>query len=128
MEADVTGWQRKVLRSLVRPRNRSFGATGIPLKEGRTLPFEVIREWSAPAGRYTERWFLVLPESGEVVHEGPVRPEASVHGLQSLTEIVDEVMSPVELDARLYSVVFSLGGVKGGEMEVEAAELAGAPG
>jgi hypothetical protein len=123
MQADVEGLQRKVLQGAVRPLRPAYGDFGIPLEDGATLPFTVTRQWSAPAGRYLERWFLVIPGSGEVVHEGPIRSEAAVHGLQSLTEITDEILDPVPLAPGTYLVVFALGGTKGGELEVEAAEV-----
>jgi hypothetical protein len=123
MEADIHGLQRKVVSCGVRPLKACHGAAGIPLERGRTLPFVVRREWSAPAGHYPERWYLVVPDSGEVLFEGPERPELLIWGLQSMTEVTDEVMDPLSLGPGTYLMVFALGGVKGGEMEVEAVEI-----
>ncbi len=122
MEADVQGLQRKVLSSSVRPIKAAHGQAGIPLENGRTLPFVVRRGWSAPAGHYLERWFIVKRD-GEVLFEGPVRPELLIWGLQSLTEVVDDVLEPIPLSPGKYSIVFALGGVKGGSIELEAAEI-----
>ena len=121
MEAEVNGVQRKVLVSRVAPLKPSHGDSGIALRGGRTLPFVLRREWSAPAGHYQETWYLVVPDTREVVFEGPVR-EISVWGLQSLTEVTDEVVEPIELQPGRYEIVFSLGGVMGGKLEVEAAD------
>ncbi|MDQ3985675.1 MAG: hypothetical protein M3280_04175 [Actinomycetota bacterium] len=122
MEAELNGPQRKVVSSSVAPRRISHGESGIPLRDGKTLPFTVTREWSAPAGHYEERWFLINPETREVLFEGPAR-RALVWGLQSLTELTDEVTEPISLQPGTYSVVFALGRLMGGEFEVEAAEV-----
>ena len=122
MEADVAGYQRKVVTWSVRPARPGLGTSGIALRGGRTLPFTVTRAWSAPAGVYPEQWFLVDPATREVLHNSP-RVERSIWGLQSLTEVTDEVRSPLELAAGTYLVVFALGGLKGGEGEIEAVEV-----
>lgn len=121
MEAQITGTQRKVMSASVRPVKRSHGEDGIPLRNGRTLPFRVERSWSAPAGMYPEQWFLVRPDTREVLYEGP-SVERAIWGLQGLTEVADEVHDPVPLDPGKYLVVFSLGGYMGGQLEVEAAQ------
>lgn len=121
MEAQISGTQRKVMSSAVRPAKLSHGASGIPVRGGKTLPFRVERSWSAPAGMYPEQWFLVRPDSREVLHEGPV-VERAIWGLQGLTEVVDEVSDPLALDPGSYLVVFSLGGQMGGQLDVEASE------
>jgi hypothetical protein len=46
-----------------------------------------------------------------------------VWGLQSLTEYRDEVTEPLRMQPGKYLVVFSLGGIMGGQLEVEAAEV-----
>ncbi|MEA2498923.1 MAG: hypothetical protein QOH26_1328, partial [Actinomycetota bacterium] len=61
MEADISGSQRKVLSPSVRPAKSLYGESGIPIKDGKTLPFVVTRSWSAPEGYYAERWFLINP-------------------------------------------------------------------
>jgi hypothetical protein len=119
MEADINGPQRKVVASWVRPTKTSHGAEGIPIQDGKTLPFKVYRAWSAPAGHYPEQWFLVHPETKEVLHEGPA-PTRLVWGLQSLSEFTTEVAEPLELAPGKYLIVFALGGLKGGELEVQA--------
>ena len=121
MEAQITGTQRKVMTSSVGPLKVSQGESGIPLRGGRTLPFRVSRSWSAPAGMYPEQWFLVKPDSREVMYEGPV-VERPIWGLQGLTEVVDEVTEPITLEPGPYVVVFSLGGQMGGQVDVAAAE------
>ncbi|MDQ4126019.1 MAG: hypothetical protein M3134_10550 [Actinomycetota bacterium] len=121
MEAQISGTQRKVMSSAVRPAKLSHGTSGIPVRGGKTLPFRVERSWSAPAGMYPEQWFLVRPDSREVLHEGPV-VERAIWGLQGLTEVVDEVVDPLALEPGSYLVVFSLGGQMGGQVDVEAFE------
>ena len=121
MEADLEGPQRKVLAGRIFPARRVHGEAGIALRNGRALPFVVSREWSAPAGHYVETWYLVHPETREVLFEGPSR-EISVWGLQSLTELRDDVTEPTRLQPGTYLVVFALGGIMGGQVEVEAAE------
>ncbi|HEX2295012.1 MAG TPA: hypothetical protein VHN37_06850 [Actinomycetota bacterium] len=123
MEAQITGLQRKVMGSSVRPVKVSHGEAGIAVRGGKTLPFRVARSWSAPAGVYPEQWFLVRPDTREVLHEGP-SVERPIWGLQGLTEVVDEVVEPLPLDPGSYLVVFSLGGHMGGQAEVEAFEAA----
>jgi hypothetical protein len=119
VEADINGSQRKVLVSGVVPLKPSHGDAGIPVRNGRTLPFVVRREWSAPAGHYQETWYLVVPDTREVIYEGP-RREISVWGLQSLTAISDEVRESIQLAPGSYQIVFSLGNVMGGSLDVEA--------
>ena len=121
MEADLNGNQRKVVTMRVAPTRASFGDSGIPIRKGRTLPFRLAREWSAPAGRYVEQWFLVQPDTREVLHEGPAR-EVSLFGLQALTEVVDEVTVPIELEPGSYQIFFAIGGLLGGQFDVEAIE------
>ena len=122
MEADINGPQRKILGASVRPAKHAFGSEGIALKDGRTLPFIVTRSWSAPAGHYPEQWFLVHPDTNEVHYESPTT-EISVFGLQAISEFKTEVDDRIELDAGKYLIVFALGGLKGGEIEVEAGEV-----
>lgn len=121
-KADIRGPQRKILAASVQPMRLAHGGSGIRLRNGRTLPFIVRREWSAPAGSYAETWYLVHPETREVYFEGPVRA-ARVMGLQSATELSDEVVRPVELPPGTYHVVFALGGQMGGQIDVEVREL-----
>jgi hypothetical protein len=121
VEAELDGPQRKVVTSRVYPAKLAHGDVGIPLRAGRSLPFVVSREWSAPAGNYVEAWYLVHPETREVLFEGPQR-EILVWGLQSLSEFRDEVAEPIRLQPGTYLVVFALGGLMGGQVEVEAAE------
>jgi hypothetical protein len=110
------------MRSAVRPVKRAHGASGIRLRDGRTLPFVVTRGWNAPAGRYPEQFFLVQPETREVLYESPVR-NVLIWGLQSITDLADEVSLPLPLAPGTYEVVFALGGVMGGRMDVEVTEL-----
>jgi len=117
--AEVEGHQRKVVMSAVRPARASDGDSGIALAGGRTLPFEVTRAWNAPAGTYRERWYLVQPDTREVLFEGPERTTL-IWGLQSWTEFTDRVEEPIPLDPGKYLIFFALGGVLGGELEVEA--------
>lgn len=121
MEADINGPQRKILTASVGPVKAAHGTGGIPLRDGKTLPFVVTREWSAPAGYYSEQWFLVNPETREVFLEGPAK-ETLVWGLQSRTEVRDEVDAGIPLPPGTYQIVFSLGGLKGGEIEAQAVE------
>jgi hypothetical protein len=121
--ADIDGHQRKVVHHEIRPSRRDDGDSGIPLKDGRTLPFAVNRAWNAPAGNYPEQWFLVDPESREVLYEGPQRMRKVV-GLLSWTELEDVVPEAIELKPGKYLIVFALGGVMGGQAEVEATEVA----
>lgn len=121
MEADINGPQRKILMSRVRPERSALGAEGITLRDGKTLPFEVYRAWSAPAGHYPEQWFLVNPKTKEVLYESRSAVRA-MFGLQAPTEVTEVVSEPVPLEAGTYQIVFALGGLKGGEIEVTAGE------
>ena len=123
MEADIAGLQRKVLTAAVAPVKVSHGESGIALRDGTSLPFRVTRSWSAPAGVYPEGWYLVDPATSEVLYEGPAHPAEPILGLQAPTEVVDEVTEPIPLQPGAYLIVFALGGVKGGELEVQATEL-----
>ena len=122
MEADIDGPQREVKTSEIRPVRTDFGLEGIPVRGGRTLPFRVTRGWVAPAGHYPETWYLVQPETKEVLFEAPSRL-ASIWGLQGLTEVSDEITESIPLTPGKYLIVFALGGIKGGEAEVEAVEV-----
>ena len=121
MEAELKGHQRKVAASSVRPARSVHGDSGIALRRGRTLPFIVSRGWNAPAGHYMERWYLVHPETREVLYESPER-EVLVWGLQSITEATDRVDEDIPLEPGTYLIVFALDGVMGGQVEVEASE------
>ncbi|CAN5207072.1 hypothetical protein BH20ACT22_BH20ACT22_22180 [soil metagenome] len=127
MEADVAGLQRKLMRASVRPLNPVHGSDGIPVHGDRTLPFSVTREWSAPAGRYLERWFLVHPESRTVVFEGPIREEVLIWGLQALSSLTDRLMNSFPLEPGPYLLVFALGGHKAAEIETQAVRVSEAP-
>lgn len=121
MEADINGPQRKVLMSRVRPERAALGTEGISLRDGKTLPFEVYRAWSAPAGHYPEQWFLVDPKTKEVLYESPSVVRA-MFGLQAPTEVTQAISEPFPLEPGTYQIVFALGGLKGGEVEVTAGE------
>ena len=121
MEADISGPQRKVKVSWARPAKAVHGTEGITVRDGRTLPFVVHREWLAPAGTYQEQWFLIHPDSREVLHEGPVTVR-SIRGLQALTACEDVVSEALTLAPGRYQLVFALGGLQGGEMDVEVTE------
>jgi hypothetical protein len=122
MQADINGPQRKVLVSAVTPARRTLGDEGIPVRDGKSLPFSVAREWSAPAGIYVESFYIVDPKSREVLYEG-AGVERSLWGLQGLTRFETEVRDPIKLAPGTYSVVYSLGGMMGGEFPVEAFEV-----
>lgn len=66
-----------------------------------------------------ERFYLIDPQTREVLFEGPER-QTLVLGLQARTEIVDEVREPVELEPGSYEIVFALGGILGGTLPAEA--------
>ena len=121
MEADVSGPQRKIIGAEVRPARSGWGTSGISTRDGAALPFVVSRRWNAPAGYYLEQWFLIDPQSREIVHEGPAK-QRLIWGLQSWTEVLDSVGGGFSLAAGNYQIVFALGGVRGGEVEVEVAE------
>lgn len=122
MEADISGSQRKVVASSVRPASRAHGEQGIAVRGAETLPFVVTRSWSAPEGTYRETFYLVDPRSREVLFEGPVREEL-VWGLQSLTEFRDTITEPIAIRPGSYAIVFSLGRGSGGEFPVEVVEV-----
>jgi len=119
--ADIDGHQRKIVMNAVRPARTSHGTEGIALKGGRTLPFVVARAWNAPAGNWPEAWYLVDPATREVLFEGPQKI-VSVWGLLAWTEFSDEVDPGIPIEPGTYLIVFALGGVQGGEMNVEAYE------
>ena len=125
MEADINGPQRKVLMSRARPVRTAHGTEGIALQDGATLPFEVYRAWSAPAGHYPEQWFLVDPKTKEVLYESRSVTRL-IFGLQAPTEITDTIEEPFELAPGTYQIVFALGGLKGGEIDVPAGPAEGA--
>lgn len=105
----------------VRPLKVSHGQHGVAVREGRALPFIVSRQWSAPAGRYPERLYVVDPATREIIYEG-LEDTPLMWGLQGLTEVVTEVHDSFELQPGTYLLVFALGGVTGGEFEFEAVE------
>ncbi|HZA39490.1 MAG TPA: hypothetical protein VFA00_02590 [Actinomycetota bacterium] len=121
--ADIEGHQRKIVMSAVRPARSAHGADGIPIRGGRTLPFVVKRAWNAPAGNWPEAWYLVDPSTREVLFEGPQKI-VSVWGLLAWTEFSDEVNERIPLQPGAYWIVFALGGVQGGQIDVEAFEAA----
>ena len=126
MEADINGPQRKTLMTRVRPAKAAHGTEGIVVKDGMTLPFEVYRSWSAPAGHYPEQWFLIDPKTREVLYESR-SVTRSIFGLQGLTDVTDVVEEPFALEPGTYQIVFALGGLKGGELDVVATAAADAP-
>jgi hypothetical protein len=121
--ADISGTQRKVVDHSITPVKVSHGNAGIPVSNGRTLPFTVSRAWSAPSGVYPERFYIIDPQSREVFFEGP-GAEREIWGLQSETIVEQTIREPIVLAPGTYAVVFALGGVMGGEVPVEAFEVA----
>lgn len=119
-QADINGSQRKILMASVAPVKAAHGSEGIAVRNGRSLPFTVRREWSAPAGYYSEQWFLVRKD-GEVMYEGRAETRL-VWGLQSRTEFVDTVQEPVALEPGDYQIVFALDRLRGGEIDLTATE------
>ncbi len=123
MEADIAGPQRKLMRHAVRPVRSMHGSEGIALRDGKSLPFVVSRGWNAPAGYYPEAFYIVAPDTGEVFYAAPTVVRL-IWGLPSITDVEAEVTDPVELPPGKYQIVFALGGMKGGEADVEAFEVA----
>lgn len=123
MEADLKGHQRKVIGYSVTPLKIAHGTTGIPVREGSTLPFKVTRIWSAPAGHYNEQWYLVNPDTREVLYESP-SSDVLLTGLQAPTSLTDEIADRFKLEAGRYLLVYALDAISGGEFEVEAVEVA----
>jgi hypothetical protein len=122
VQADINGPQRKVLRSSVRPERTALGTEGIPVRDGKTLPFVVARGWNAPAGYYPEAFYIVAPGTGEVYYASPTgRP--LIWGLPSVTDVETTVGDPIELPPGSYEIVFSLGGLKGGTLVVDAFDV-----
>jgi hypothetical protein len=122
--ADLSGPQRRVLAFKIVPAKPSQGDSGIPLRRGRTLPFVVWRQWIAPAGHYAERFYIVDKDSREIIWEGPQRHQTT-WGLQGATEERTAIDDSFPLEAGNYLVVFALGGVSGGEFDVNAFEVPG---
>lgn len=120
--ADIAGNQRKVMRSDARPARAAYGMNGIPTKDGKTLPFVVSRGWNAPAGYYPEAFYLVAPESGEVYYAGPTVTRL-IWGLPSITDVESVVEEPLDLKPGTYKLVFALGGIKGGEADIEVFDV-----
>ena len=104
----------------VKPARAAHGSDGIALRDGKSLPFEVYRAWSGPAGNYPEQWFLVDPKTKEVLYESHAVTRL-IFGLQAPTELTSTVSEPLELKPGTYQVVFALGGLKGGELDVTVA-------
>lgn len=121
--ADIEGTQIKVLSGGARPARLSHGEAGIPVEDGVTLPFVVERRWNAPAGYYPEQWFLIDPATKEILYEGPER-QLLIWGLASWTDATTEVPGGFRLQPGNYQIVFALGGARGGEADVTAAEVA----
>ena len=119
--ADIDGDQRKLLAGVVRPVRPSYGGNGIPVVDGEAQPFVVERKWNAPAGYYPEQWFLVDPATQEIVYEGP-RRRVLILGLATWTAFTDTSSGGFSVPPGTYQVVFALGDVKGGEIEVTAFE------
>lgn len=120
--ADIQGPQRKVVGSSVRPVKARHGAAGIAVKDGRSLPFVVWREWSAPEGYYAENFYVVHPQTREILFEGPEQVRL-MWGLQGLTEVSTTVERPFSLEPGRYLLIFALGGMQGGELEFDAVEV-----
>jgi hypothetical protein len=120
--ADISGPQRKVLAFKLGPTKPSQGESGIPVSRGRTLPFVVWRQWIAPAGHYAERFYIVDKDSREIIWEGPQRHQTT-WGLQGATEETTTIDDSFPLEQGSYLVVFALGGVSGGEFDVDAFEV-----
>lgn len=121
-QADIDGPQRKILRTEVRPVRPGHGATGIPVRAGRALPFIVSRGWNAPSGYYTETWYIVHPETREVLFEGPSEIRL-IRGLPAITDVVDEVREGFALEPGAYKIFFVLDGELGPEIDVQAIEV-----
>lgn len=121
MEADIAGLQRKVMRSSIRPQRSSYGTEGIATRDGKTLPFLVTRGWNAPSGYYPETFYIVTADSGEVYYEAPTQVRL-IWGLPSITDVSSTVEEPIELPPGDYKVVFALGGIKGGEIDVKVSD------
>lgn len=120
--ADIDGHQRKVVNAGVRPARIAHGEAGLPVRRGRTLPFKVTRAWNAPMGYYRESWYVVHPETREVLYEGPER-QVRIWGLQSYTEFSDTITDSFRLDPGPYLLVLALDRTMGGSVDIEAVEV-----
>lgn len=113
------------MRSGARPVRSAHGSAGIAVRDGKTLPFVVTRGWNAPAGYYPETFYLVAPTTGEVYYAAPTVTRL-IWGLPSITDVESAVDEPIEIPPGAYNLVFSLGGIKGGETTVEVFETGSA--
>ena len=86
MQADIAGNQRKLVRSRIRPVRSAYGADGIAVRDGKTLPFVVARGWNAPAGNYPEAFYIVDPKTSEVYYESPPATRL-IWGLPAVTDV-----------------------------------------
>ena len=121
-QADIDGPQRKILRTEVKPVRPAHGTSGIPVRGGRALPFVVSRGWNAPSGYYTEAWYLVHPETREVLFEGPSEIRL-IRGLPAITDVTDEIKDGFELQPGAYKLFFVMDGEVGAEIDVQAVEV-----
>ena len=119
--ADISGTQKKILDASARPARVAHGSTGIAIQDGTALPFIVERRWSAPAGYYPEQWFLIDPQSREILYDGP-EEQVLIWGLQSWTDVSTTVEGGFPLAPGKYQLAFALGGTLGAEVDVEAVE------
>lgn len=106
----------ELYRARVSPADRPW-ETGIPSKDGRTLPFRVERAWSGPAGNYLEQWSLRKTVS-EAIYTSEPR-QIQVRGMQSISEYTDEATTPIEVGPGTYLLVFVVEGLFMGSVEVE---------
>jgi hypothetical protein len=120
--ADIDGDQRKLLAGAVRPVRLSHGETGLPIVNGEALPFVVERKWNAPAGYYPEQWFLIDPNTREILYEGPEK-RVLIIGLATWTDVSDTSPGGFSLAPGAYQIVFALGGVQGGVVDVQAVAI-----
>lgn len=113
----VQEYTLELIRARVAPAEAPF-EQGIKLIDGKTAPFIVERGWSGPGGNYTEQW-SIRRGGREVLYKSEEKL-IFVRGIQSITAYKDQVDEPIELSPGDYNLVFIVGGMFMGSVEITA--------
>ncbi|MGI8426165.1 MAG: hypothetical protein ACR2FO_03785 [Actinomycetota bacterium] len=109
----------ELVEAHVAPAERPW-ARGLPVAGGTALPFVIERSWAGPAGYYWEQWSIRRGGRDAIFTSEP--KQIFIKGLQSVRTFTDRVEAPISIGPGTYNLVFIVGELFMGSVEIKVEE------
>jgi len=109
----------ELVEAHVAPAERTY-ERGLQVVGGTAKPFLVERSWAGPAGYYWEQWSIRRGGRDVIFTSEP--KQIFVKGIQSLRVFTDRVDQAISIEPGKYNLVFIVGGLFMGSVEIEVSE------